>query len=111
LIDGTGTIIGSQDEVGGYPEYDSNSRTIVDIPATENERRAWLDSISTSLEAAVDLDVLPLYKFMDENLSTVIHETKSFLWQCYPNPVSDHINLTFRLYNREAIHFYLVDGS
>jgi hypothetical protein len=72
LIDGTGTIIDSQNEVGGYPVYDTTSRKIENIPATDNERRVWLDSISTSLEAAADLDVSPLYEFIDENLATSI---------------------------------------
>jgi hypothetical protein len=109
LIDGTGSIIDSQDEVGGYPEYDSTARAIDSIPETENERRAWLDSISTSLEAAGDIDLRPLYQFIDEHLSTSVTTPGSLSWQISPNPVSDHIQLSFRLAESKTISIYLVD--
>lgn len=109
LIEGTGSIIDSQNEVGGYPEYDSTSRAIDSIPATENERRAWLDSISTSLEAAEDLDVAPLYQFIDDNLTNSVKLPLSIAWQVSPNPVSDHINIKFILTKRKAISIFLVD--
>jgi hypothetical protein len=109
LIDGTGEIIDSQDEVGGYPEYDSTARTMVNIPATGNERRAWLDSISTSLEEAGDLDAASLYAFVDENLSTSARDPESIAFRCYPNPASDHVSLTFRLERPEDMQIFLVD--
>jgi hypothetical protein len=71
--------------------------------------RAWLDSISTSLEEAADLDVAPLYAFIDENLSTSARAPESILFRCYPNPASDHISLTFRLDGTETIQICLVD--
>jgi hypothetical protein len=109
LIDGTGSIIDSQDEVGGYPEYDSTARAIDSIPETENERRAWLDSISTSLEAAGDIDLKPLYQFIDEHLSTSVTTPGSLSCQIRPNPVSDHLQLRFRLAEKKTISMYLVD--
>ncbi|MGW8314802.1 MAG: hypothetical protein ACWGNV_04310 [Bacteroidales bacterium] len=72
LIDGTGAIIDSQEEVGGYPDDDPAARSIEYIPSTESGRRAWLDSISSSLETAGDLDVSPLYAFVDEHLRTSV---------------------------------------
>lgn len=109
LIYGTGTIIDSQNEVGGYPEYDSTSRSIASIPETEIDRRAWLDSISTSLEAAEDLDVSPLYDFVDEHLATSVEAPHFIYWQISPNPVSEYINLAFEVPEKEILTICLVD--
>ncbi len=109
LINGTGSIIDSQTEVGDYPEYPDTSRVIDTIPSTVAERRAWLDSISTSLESAEDLDVSPLYTFIDENLTTSVQVPNTISLQVYPNPVTSHLALTFRLNKTKTIQIYLVD--
>jgi hypothetical protein len=109
LMDGTGHIIDSQSEVGGYPEFDSTARTIDQIPSTAEGRRTWLDSIATSLEEEKELDVSTLYQFIDEHLPTFIEESPAFLWKTYYNQVSDHISLHFRLEKKESMHIQVVD--
>jgi hypothetical protein len=109
LIDGTGSIIDSQQEVGGYPELDSTARVLVNIPSTLPERKEWLDSISATLEEVPDLDVSPLYAFIDENLATGIKPSHSILLHCYPNPATNIVNLTFRTAQAAAVQLYLTD--
>ena len=109
LIDGTDSIINSQTEVGGYPVYPDSVRTIDTIPATLAERRAWLDSISTSLESVEDLDVSALYAFIDENLTTSVQVPDAISIRSYPNPVTNQITLTFRLDKAATVQIYLVE--
>lgn len=56
VIAGTGSIIDSQKEVGGYPERAPTTRPVV-VPA---DRRAWLEQLSRELSADAALDVRPL---------------------------------------------------
>lgn len=109
LLDGTGHIIDSQSEVGGYPEFDSAVQTINWIPSSAEDRRTWLDSISTSLEKDKTLDVSNLYQFIDKNLPTSIEKAPAFFWEAYYDQVSDHISLSFRLDQNERVHIQLVD--
>jgi hypothetical protein len=57
VITGTGTIIDSQKEVGGYPERPATARAVV-VPA---DRQAWLDGLSRELAEDVTLDVAALW--------------------------------------------------
>lgn len=66
IIDGNGSIINCQDEVGGYPEYKDTERAIT-VPDGIETKRAWLDSISITLEQDRDIDVSGLLTFIEEN--------------------------------------------
>ncbi|MFV1994761.1 MAG: right-handed parallel beta-helix repeat-containing protein, partial [Verrucomicrobiales bacterium] len=45
-LTGTARIIDSQDEVGGYPEFEPTTR-VLEVPA--QNRRAWLDELSAEV--------------------------------------------------------------
>jgi hypothetical protein len=59
VIDGTGRVIDSQDQVGGYPTRPSTRRAIV-VP--ESHRREWLEKLSEELATDTSIDVRPLWK-------------------------------------------------
>ena len=65
VIDGTGGIIDSQEEVGGYPAREATKRSLV-VPADVVERRKWLDRLSAELGADATIDVDRLRKRMTE---------------------------------------------
>ncbi|MGW8315782.1 MAG: T9SS type A sorting domain-containing protein [Bacteroidales bacterium] len=109
LIDGTGSVIDSQNEVGGYPQYEATSRSIDSIPSEAEDRRVWLDSISNSFGAAEDLNVSPLYAFIDAHPATSVKEVDALKWRCAPNPASDQLHISFSLEQGEDIQLYLVD--
>lgn len=64
VINGTGEIIDSQNEVGGYPNYSPTSRSLSNIPDNLTERCFWLDSLSKELEVDLSLDMSPLYSLV-----------------------------------------------
>lgn len=57
VIDGTGRIIDSQEDVGGYPLRPSTSRSLL-VPDGAAARRQWLDRMSDDLavDATIDVD-------------------------------------------------------
>jgi hypothetical protein len=61
IIDGTGRIINSQDEVGGYPVRPATRRALV-VPDDLAERQRWLDGLADSLAEDKKLDLAPLLK-------------------------------------------------
>lgn len=61
VIDGTGRIIDSQSEVGGYPARAETRRPVV-VPATGSLREAWLRGLMADLAADSSVDVSPLLK-------------------------------------------------
>lgn len=65
VINGTGQIIDSQEEVGGYPVRESTKRSLV-VPADVVERRKWLDRLSQELGSDTTIDVDGLRKRMTE---------------------------------------------
>lgn len=58
VIDGTGTLINSQEEVGGYPVRAVTRRALV-VP---KDRKAWLEKLSRDLGEDATLDVAPLLR-------------------------------------------------
>ena len=110
LIDGIGSVIDSQEEVGSYPDDKDSTRIIESIPSTYTELRAWLDSISTSLELAGELDVSMLYNFIDEHNSVSVQMPNTFsLFRSYPKFTTGNITISFSLKNTEIINIYLLD--
>lgn len=59
VVSGTGRIIDSQSQVGGYPAR-PESRRPVQVPAGASERRAFLQQRMTALATDKDLDLTPL---------------------------------------------------
>ncbi|HYS55929.1 MAG TPA: hypothetical protein VER58_19385 [Thermoanaerobaculia bacterium] len=55
VIDGTGRIIDSQDQVGGYPIRPRTQRALV-VPDGAEERRRWLNNLSDALNVAPSPD-------------------------------------------------------
>jgi len=55
VIDGSGRIIDSQDQVGGYPVRPLTRRALV-VPDGAEERRRWLDALSAELNVAPSPD-------------------------------------------------------
>jgi hypothetical protein len=61
IVDGTGGIINSQEDVGGYPVRPATRRALV-VPDDLLERQRWLDALSRELSEDKTLDLVPLMK-------------------------------------------------
>jgi hypothetical protein len=61
VIDGTGQIIDSEDQVGGYPVRSATKRALI-VPDGSDERRAWLERLSEELSTDRTIDVAPMWK-------------------------------------------------
>ena len=61
IVDGTGRIINSQEDVGGYPVRPATRRALV-VPDDLLERQRWLDALSRDLSEDKTLDLAPLLK-------------------------------------------------
>ena len=59
VVSGTGRIIDSQSQVGGYPAR-PESRRPVQVPPGASERRAFLQNLMADLATDRDLDIRPL---------------------------------------------------
>lgn len=60
VADGTGGIINSQNDVGGYPDYPETRRPLT-VPDGVDARRAWLDSLEDEIAVDKDIDLSRLY--------------------------------------------------
>jgi hypothetical protein len=65
VIDGTGNIINSQEQVGGYPVRKATKRSLT-VPANIDERRKWLSRLSEDLSEDATIDVEALRKRVTE---------------------------------------------
>ncbi|HXH90242.1 MAG TPA: hypothetical protein VNN25_01580 [Thermoanaerobaculia bacterium] len=61
VIDGTGRIIDSQEQVGGYPVRAQTNR-VLSVPDGADARRKWLESLSNALVDDTTLDLAALWK-------------------------------------------------
>jgi hypothetical protein len=61
VIEGSGRIIDSQEEVGGYPVRTPTAR-MLSVPDGVDARRRWLDELSRALGEDTALDLPPLWK-------------------------------------------------
>jgi hypothetical protein len=59
VIEGSGRIIDSQSQVGGYPERSETRRAVV-VPQTGAQRMAWLRELMKDLAVDSTLDISPL---------------------------------------------------
>jgi hypothetical protein len=69
VINGTGTIIDSQEQVGGYPQRPSATR-VLEVPEGAERRRSWLERLSDALADDDSLDVTPLLNRIHETTET-----------------------------------------
>lgn len=60
VADGTGEIIDSQNEVGGYADYPESRRSIT-VPDGNGARRVWLDSLEDAIAVDKEIDLSRLY--------------------------------------------------
>ena len=63
VIDGGGTIIDSQEQVGGYPVRTPTVRALT-VPDGADARRKWLDRLSRALDEDTTVNLSPLWKRM-----------------------------------------------
>jgi hypothetical protein len=61
VIEGSGKIIDSQEQAGGYPVRTQTTRAL-SVPDGVDARRKWLDGLSRSLDEDTTLDLAPLWK-------------------------------------------------
>jgi len=61
VIEGSGKIIDSQEQAGGYPVRALTTRAL-SVPDGVDARRKWLDELSRALEEDKTLDLAPLWK-------------------------------------------------
>lgn len=113
VINGDGSIIDSQSEVGGYPSYAATSREL-SVPGDTQDKRAWLDSISITLEQDLTLDASALLSFVDDNISKIpsnisLVNKAIFKLKCAPNPINDKATISFTLNNTSDIQIKLFD--
>lgn len=59
VIEGTGRIIDSQEQVGGYPDRPQTTQSL-SVPEGADARREWLATLSAELNEDRELDVTPL---------------------------------------------------
>lgn len=59
VINGTGSIIDSQEQAGGYPKRESTKR-VLEVPDGAEQRKRWLEQLSTELSEDKTLEVTPL---------------------------------------------------
>ena len=64
LIKGTGRLIDSQEQAGGYPDYPPVYRSL-EVPEGKEARRAWLDEMAAALDTVSGLDFSPLEKLIN----------------------------------------------
>lgn len=63
VINGTGSLIDSQTQAGGYPNYPAAYRSLK-VPKDKEARRAWLDGLAAALDTDLSLDCSPLDKLV-----------------------------------------------
>ena len=63
LIDGTGKIIDSENDVGGYPRYILTKRNI-EVPNAKLARRDWLNKLSAAIDTDDSLNISQLLPFI-----------------------------------------------
>ena len=61
VIDGSGRIIDSQEEVGGYPKRPPARRALT-VPEDPDARRRWLDALANELAEDKTVDLSPLLR-------------------------------------------------
>ena len=77
VADGTGKIINSQNEVGGYPNYTPTTRKLDNIPSGAEARQAWLDSQEDEIAVDRKIDLSRLYSMVGSRASDKLFDGTS----------------------------------
>jgi len=72
VAEGTGEIIDSETEVGGYPNYPATHRSIT-VPEGAEARQAWLDSLENEMAVDTSIDLSRLYTIVGSLASDKTH--------------------------------------
>jgi hypothetical protein len=108
VANGTGEIIDSEKEVGGYPNYAATSRPIT-VPEGAEARQAWLDSLENEIAVDTSIDLSRLYTMVGSQASDKLRPVSALTSSeqhdnhnskdantgiiIYPNPVSVQIKV------------------
>jgi len=108
VADGTGEIIDSEDEVGGYPDYPATYRSIT-VPDGAEARQAWLDSLEDEIAVDTLVDLSRLYTMVGSQASDKLRSNSGFTSSAlhdkysskvantgivtYPNPVTSQLKV------------------
>jgi hypothetical protein len=68
VVDGTGEIIDSEDEVGGYPHYAATKRSLT-VPDGAAARQAWLDALEDEIAVDRSMNLSRLYNIVGSRAS------------------------------------------
>ena len=114
VIDGTGEIIDSENEVGGYPSYTLTTQ-VINVPESEVDRKAWLDSLSAAIDELESLDTSPLdpvITAIDIKEQQRYRAFKLYLTN-YPNPFNPLTTIRFHLdeSNKITLKIYNITGQ
>ncbi len=112
VINRSGGIIGRQGDVEGYPDYPMTSRQLL-VPDGAEQRRAWLDSISASIDTDEDLDVSPLYPILNtvginDTRSTTTDGLRMHVW---PNPAGKTVTIRYSMSKPDRVSLKVFDGA
>ena len=114
VIDGTGEIIDSENDVGGYPSYTLTNR-IISVPGSEADRKAWLDTLSIAIDTHKSLDTSPLTPVITAiNIKELQrYQTFSLYLTNYPNPFNPLTTIKFQLdeSNKITLKIYNITGQ
>ncbi|MFC0877530.1 T9SS type A sorting domain-containing protein [Saccharicrinis sp. FJH2] len=108
VANGGGAVIDSQDEVGGYPDYEQTSHSLT-VPDGAEARQKWLDSLEDEIAVDTLIDVSRLYSMVGSQASDKFKpdlghtSSKHEIYNsgvsntgiiAYPNPVTAQLNIT-----------------
>lgn len=79
VTDGTGAVIDSQDEVGGYPVYAETSRSLA-VPEGVEARQEWLDSLENEIAVDTAADLSRLYSMVGSEASDILRSDSGYVY-------------------------------
>jgi hypothetical protein len=102
VAEGTGEIVNSEEQVGGYPKYEETRHT-VKVPEGVAARRAWLDSLEDAMAVDTNLDLSRLYGIVGTHEDDKFASPTSIL----PNNINTEVRLTQKPSVENQLHIRL----